>query len=177
MATLNFQVVLAQYLSGKRRFHNVMLDQIDGFECDLRQIELVNAVLSNVYLPYGNLSRADLRGLIIKGGNLGDVNLFSANLTGANLVGVNLSRADLRCTCLKGADLRKADLSSADLQEADLNGADLREANLTGANLSRAQLNDALLQGAKLFRSSGGELSVAVCDRTTILPDGHYYDV
>ncbi|MDB9527718.1 pentapeptide repeat-containing protein [Oscillatoria sp. CS-180] len=175
METVDFQVILEQYQSGERQFHSVVIDEADGFECDLQRIELIDAVISNAYLPYGNLSRANLRGLTIKRGNLGDVKLFSADLTKAILVEINLIRVDLRYACLEGANLQGSDLSNADLQEANLRGANLRGANLKGANLFQAQLEATCLQGAALFRAVNVDLSAAICDRSTIMPDGHYY--
>jgi uncharacterized protein YjbI with pentapeptide repeats len=72
-----------------------------------------------------------------------------------------------------------ADLSNADLSGANLSGANLRGANLRGSNLRGADLSGANLSGASLSRGEPGEpeefsnqLSQAILDRDTIMPDG-----
>jgi len=111
--------------------------------------------------------------------NLSHADLLGANLMGADLRRADLSGADLRAAFfsrakLSGADLSKADLSGADLEGADLRRADLRRtyllgADLEGANLRWADLSGANLQGAKI---TGKQISAAVTDSATILPDG-----
>ena len=175
MESLDFQKLLAQYQSGERCFHRIKVDLADGFECNLQGIELVEAIINTAYLPYSNLSRADLKNLVVKQGNLGDVKLAHSNLERAQLSGVNLFRANLRYAQLREATLRTCNLSGADLTGADLTGADLSGAELTGANLAEARLQGTNLMGATLFRAGGVDLTAAKCDRMTILPDGHYY--
>lgn len=175
MAILDFQSLLTQYQAGERRFHNIKVDAADGFECDLREIELVDAIITTAYLPYSNLSRANLQGLMVKQGNLGDAKFSNSNLERAQLSGLNLSRADFRYACLREANLRDCNLSGADLTGADLTRADLSGAELTGANLAETGLQETRLLGATLFRAVNVDVAQAQCDRTTILPDGHYY--
>ncbi len=175
MLTLDFPDLLDRYGLGERQFQQVFLKFADGFECDLREVDLTDAVIDKAYLPYSNLSQAKLCGIVIKAGNLGDAKLLSADLSQARLNTVNLSRADLRYACLAKADLRGCNLSRADLQGANLQGADLTGADLTGANLSQAKLKQACFNGATLFRAAAVNLTLAACDRTTILPNGHYY--
>ncbi|RZM78960.1 pentapeptide repeat-containing protein [Leptolyngbya iicbica] len=175
MTTLDFSELLARYRAGDRRFQGVNIEHADAFECDLRDIDLVAAIIDNAYLPYGNLSRANLQELVVKQGNLGDAKLPNSNLNRARLNGVNLSRADLRYCRLRETRLSGCNLSGADLTGADLTGADLTEADLTGADLTEADLSDACLIGATFFRAVNLDVSNAKCDRTTILPDGHYY--
>jgi len=175
MAILDFQSVLTRYQAGERRFCEIKVDHADGFECDLRDIELLETVITTAYLPYSNLSRSNLQGLVVKQGNLGDAKLANSNLAQAKLRGINLSRADLRYACLRQADLRGCNLAGADLTGAELTMADLSGADLTGANLTDTHLKDTLLRGATLFRATNAHLLEAACDRTTIMPDGHYY--
>lgn len=175
MIHLNFEIMLSRYESGERDFQNVVMDWADGFECNLRGIDLRGSTFIKAYMPYCNLSQANLQQVTLRDGNLGDAKLFSADLTKAVLAGTNLSRADLRYARLPGANLQNVDLTGADLTGADLTGADLTGAILSRANLTRTQLQQACLKGANLFRASGGSWKSAICDRTTILPDGHYY--
>jgi uncharacterized protein YjbI with pentapeptide repeats len=175
MVMLDFSELLARYRAGDRRFQGVKIEHADEFECDLREIDLVAATIDNVYLPYGNLSRANLQDLVVKQGNLGDAKFTNSNLNRAQLDGVNLSRADLRYARLREASFCRCNLSGADLTGADLTGADLTEADLTGATLNDADLSQACLIGANFFRAVNLDVANAKCDRTTILPDGHYY--
>lgn len=97
-------------------------------------------------------------------------NLAKVDLSGVNLTGVKLAKANLRGSILSRADLSKADLSAANLEgailrDADLSSADLREANLDGANLGGAYLVNA--KGL-----SGKQLSSAITDEETTMPDG-----
>ncbi|MEM9816912.1 MAG: pentapeptide repeat-containing protein [Cyanobacteria bacterium P01_D01_bin.6] len=175
MKSLNFKDLLARYQSGERQFQEVVITQADAFQCDLRDIKLSAAVIGNAYLPYSNLSRANLQDIVIKQGNLCDAKLSNSDLSRGQLSGVNLSRADLRYSCLRRANLINCNLTGADLTGADLTGADLTGTDLTGAELSNVQMHDTCLVGATLFRASNVNIAEARCDRTTIMPDGHYY--
>lgn len=174
MVELDFQTLLSRYQSGERTFRNVLVHDIDGFESDLRVIDLTGSILITPYLPYSNLSQSFLQRISVKGGNLGDANFQSANLMSACFTDVMLSRANFRFARLEGINLQGIDLSGADLQGADLTRANLTGANLTGANLEQAKLDQSILIGATLFRATKADLSVAICDRTTVMPDGHY---
>ena len=172
---LAFETLLSRYTLGERKFQKLTIHSVDGFECTLCGVDLSGSTVMKAYLPYCNLSQSKLQNLVLKDGNLGDAKLFSADLSHAVLVGTDLSRADLRYVCLKGANLKSTNLSGVDLQNADLTGADLTNAVLTRANLNQAKLDQVCLKGTNLFRASGVDLQLAICDRTTILPNGHYY--
>lgn len=175
MMELDFASLLSRYKMGEREFKDYVIHTVDGFECNLRDIDLSDSVLIKAYLPYGNLSQAELVSLTAQNATLGDIKLFSANLSDAMLAGSDLSRADLRYACLKGADLKSTNLTGADLQGADLTGADLTGALLNKVNLAQTILTQACLREATLFRATGADLRLAICDHTTILPDGHHY--
>ena len=176
MENLDFETLLVRYQSGELHFRNVIVDYADGFECNLRGCDLQHSVFTRAYLPYSNLSQAMLQGFVIREGNLCDIRLMSADLTDAILSGVKLARADLRYACLKRASLQSCNLAGADLRGADLSEADLSNATLTSANLSNICSQRLCLKGANLFRANGVDLEQAICDRATILPDGHYYE-
>lgn len=173
---LSFETLLDRYSAGERSFQGLVIQSADGFEANLRGIDLQGSVLIGAYLPYSNLSQSSLQKLTMEKGDFGDAKLFSSDFRDAALGGTNFSRADLRYACLIRVDLRSANLAGADLAGADLTGADLTGADLTRAKLAGAKLAQACLKGVTLFRASGADLSDALCDRTTVLPDGHYYE-
>jgi Pentapeptide repeats (8 copies) len=127
-----------------------------------------------IELRESNLRNADLGGIELWGANLWKANLrqaqmWQAKLAGASLGRANLSDASLWQADLEGAYLWKANLEGANLSEANLEGANLEGANLQGANLHQANLINAdLRQAVGLTRQ---QLSLAICDETTQLPD------
>ena len=78
----------------------------------------------------------DIKGLLLAGKPLKDIDLIAAIKMGAYLEGVNLEGVNL-----VGADLRGADLRGVNLVGADLVGANLRDANLSSADLGKATLS------------------------------------
>ena len=102
------------------------------------------------------MSKANLRGVNLRGFDLNGANLSQAYLRKVNLRGANLSKANLRGTNLNGANLRKVNLS-----QTDLNGANLNGVNLSGFDLSQTDLNGANLNGTNLSRTNlnGANLS------------------
>jgi hypothetical protein len=127
-----------------------------------------------VELRESNLRDADLNGIDLWGAdlwkaNLQEAQLWQAKLTGASLGRANLSEASLWQADLEGAYLWKANLEGANLTEANLEQANLEGANLKGANLQQTNLINAdLRQAVGLTRQ---QLSHAICDETTQLPD------
>ena len=97
-----------------------------------------------------DLSRADLKGMVLPGVNLAGVNLQGANLRETIFEDANFLGADLRGVNLQQAELRKADLSEANLNRANLRQADLRDANLVEASMAGVELGQAKLQGVML---------------------------
>jgi Pentapeptide repeats (8 copies) len=127
-----------------------------------------------IALRESNLRDADLNGIDLWGAdlwkaNLREAQLWQAKLTGASLGRANLSEASLWQADLEGAYLWKANLEGANLTEANLEQANLEGANLKGANLQQTNLINAdLRQAVGLTRQ---QLSTAICDETTQLPD------
>ena len=104
---------------------------------------------------YGDLQKAklsgvNLRGAKLRGTNLKEADLFEAYLSGADLEEANLERADLREARLRYTTLRNATLTNADLKGANLYHAVLKNANLSGAILIDADLSEADLSNANL---------------------------
>lgn len=173
MSPIEFEDVLARYRAGERAFIGLTLIHVDAFESDLRGVDFSDSCLDQAYLPYSNLSQAQLMRVSLAGAELGDTKLFGAVLTAANLAGANLSRSDLRHGQLQGANLQAADLSGADLRGANLSGANLQAAKLIKANLVQANLEGADLSGASLFRAEGNWVGQIQWNQATVFPDGH----
>jgi uncharacterized protein YjbI with pentapeptide repeats len=96
-------------------------------------------------------------------------------LSGRNLQFAVIAYSNLRGADLSGAQLEGASLTVTDLASADLRGADLRGASFFSARLENALLADADLRAANLRCASGlsdKQLSVALTDESTVLPDG-----
>ena len=123
--------LLARYKAGERNFAGVDLNP----RCDNEWI---------------GLSRADLRGINLRGANLYYVNFGKSDLSGADCFGAYLGHAGLGCANFQGANLRGAILKYSYWGNTNLSGADLTDANLTGAVLIEANLTGAILEGAYL---------------------------
>ncbi|MCP4338299.1 MAG: pentapeptide repeat-containing protein, partial [Desulfobulbaceae bacterium] len=114
--------------------------------------------LSGLYAP----------GLDISTAHAVDVDLSRSNLTGAHLAGGQYGGASFSHAALSGASFRGADVSGADFSGALLVNADLRVARADGADFSEATLFKADLRGVGLRGSAGrgevGHPSVAPVD-------------
>jgi hypothetical protein len=114
------QRALLPVLGGRKReaegWWRAAGSSLDMNEIQLPGAYLVNTDLSNVWMPY-------------------------ANLTGANFFGTTLTGACFRSADLTRVYFRSADLTQANLQSATLTGAKLIGATLTGADLTGADLS------------------------------------
>ena len=63
MERLTQDALLEAYQNGQREFSAVDLTNVQLFEVDLRQIDLQGSCLDGSYIPYGNLSLANLRAM------------------------------------------------------------------------------------------------------------------
>jgi uncharacterized protein YjbI with pentapeptide repeats len=127
-----------------------------------------------IELRESNLRDADLNGIELWGADLWKVNFREAQLWQAKLAGASLGRANLREASLWQADLEGAYLWKANLEGANLTEANLEQANLDGSNLKGANLQQTNLVNADLRNVVGltrQQLSHAICDETTQLPD------
>lgn len=127
-----------------------------------------------IELRESNLRDADLNGIELWGADLWKVNLREAQLWQAKLAGASLGRANLSEASLWKADLEGAYLWKANLEGANLTEANLEQANLEGSNLKGANLQQTNLINADLRKVVGltrQQLSKAICDDTTQLPD------
>jgi Pentapeptide repeats (8 copies) len=127
-----------------------------------------------IELRESNLRDADLNGIELWGADLWKVNLREAQLWQAKLAGASLGRANLSEASLWQADLEGAYLWKANLEGANLTEANLEQANLEGSNLKGANLHQTNLINADLRKVVGltrHQLSKAICDETTQLPD------
>jgi Pentapeptide repeats (8 copies) len=127
-----------------------------------------------IELRESNLRAADLNGIELWGADLWKVNLREAQLWQSKLAGASLGRANLSEASLWKADLEGAYLWKANLEGANLTEANLEQANLEGSNLKGANLQQTNLINADLRKVVGltqQQLSKAICDETTQLPD------
>jgi len=120
--------------------------QPDLSRADLRKILICKADLHRT-----NLSKADLRRTDLRYTNLTEANLTGAKLIGADLSGAYLSRADLTRANLTNADLSRAVVKRANLTEAKLIGTNLAETDLGRANLTGANLSEANMTGCFIY--------------------------
>ncbi|MEP0913053.1 pentapeptide repeat-containing protein [Leptolyngbya sp. GB1-A1] len=153
----------------------VPLDGLDGYQADLKRIQLREAVLVEADLREANLGGADLRKADLRLALLQGANLQSADLTEADLEGANLRGANLTRSVLTDVQLRRADLQVAVLQGASLSAANLDEVNLQGADLRGAYLVGTVLTYAQNLHNS--ILTDAIYDRKTRFPEGFNPDV
>ncbi len=132
-------------------------------------IDIQEAILQEIKIPFLDLSHADLTGIDLGGFDLRGANLEGSCLNFSTLVNADLKYANLNKSCLKGSNLTGVKLENANLensifQEADLrmsnlrcaylNGADLEEANLMRANLSISGLVKANLSKVSLIEAN-----------------------
>ncbi len=114
--------------------------------------------------PDQNLRCADLKGAVLAGLSLGQVDLTNAQLSGADLSGTDLTQATMDGAQFVDADLTKADLTQATIQGANFTGAHMAHAKLdqatadgavfSGADLAHVDFTQATLTGAKLDHAS-----------------------
>jgi uncharacterized protein YjbI with pentapeptide repeats len=84
------------------------------------------------------------------------------------------AKYDKHALDLSGAFIRRTNLDGANLTNADLSEADCTNASFRGVNFTGALLNRTVLKGADLTDAIGltrEQLSKAIVDKTTILPD------
>lgn len=129
-----------------------------GKGLDLQAADLRGVDLYDSFLPFSNLSGADLTA-----GGLANSVFFRSRLTRAKLDGVGASRILFRSTRLDQATLLSgvfvwASFSEANLSRARLNGADLRWAILRSTNIRGADFAGAVMGGTSL---ASLDLSVA----------------
>jgi hypothetical protein len=108
-----------------------------------------------------NLSKVDLRGVVLTGARLDGVDLSGsclvlANLDGASLRHANLAGVDARNASFGGADLRNAKLTKVNAVYAAFWNAQMQQADMTDANFVEAALGSARLQGARLWGAAFG---------------------
>lgn len=92
---------------------------------------------------------ANLRGAILKQGNLSAAKFDNADLSGADMSYASLTQASLRSANMEGAIMRAADLRGADMTGANLGTSDLSYADFTGAKIDGLRL-----EGAKLDKAT-----------------------
>lgn len=139
------------------------------------RVELPEANLAGQAIRNANLSRANLRGAVLSGAELTDVDFIRANLRnaslkntfvrGSNFSGADLTEADLAGITVIGPSSGperahvRSDFSDASLQGANVRAAVLPNSRFVKANLKNSELNQANLSGSDF---SGANLSGAI---------------
>jgi len=121
---------------------------------DMSRANLKGVLLEGINLDYTNLKWAGLEGAYLRSASLKRANMKWANMEEIDLEGANLEQANLEEANLWLANLRKANLGEARLKGANLDHASLNWANLEGANLEEANLEGAYFRGANLYRAN-----------------------
>jgi hypothetical protein len=171
----------AELIGNKNQPADISLDEADlsGALLDRAELDGVNfkgANLINASLVKASLQDAHLEGVNLGGANLRGAEMLNINLANARLEGANLTKGWLEKANLSTARMEGAILTDADLTAAQLSGANLRNANLQGANLRRADLDATDLRGANVLGAKNiSDISVAILDEHTIMPDGSRY--
>ncbi len=106
----------------------------------LKEADLTRANLKHVILFEANLAGADLRHAILTESNLERINLSKAQLSGANLERVNLGHARLIQTLWGSTNLERANLEHANLVQSTFIGSNLYQVNLEHSYLIKATL-------------------------------------
>jgi uncharacterized protein YjbI with pentapeptide repeats len=122
---------------------------------DLSGIQFAHADLSRFDLRGVVLQKAYLRGATLRGACLRESDLQSAYLIGADLEKAEFSRSRLVAVNLNGANLAECTFDGADMRDADCGGADLCGADFTDADLHGANLLGANIEGAIFARTRG----------------------
>ena len=124
--------------------------------CRFRRASLMLAEFHGCKMTGSVFESAELRPLVVDGGDWSYVRLRQADLRGVSFRGVRLAEADLTDADLTEADLREADLSYATLRGATLTGADLRGANVAGVDLAALRLSGVTLDVAQAVQVARG---------------------
>ena len=104
-------------------------------ECELSNVNLVEAKLNGANLSLAKMRAADLR----------KANLIGANLIGAYLKDANFQDANLRWANFTNADLENVDFRGADLRGAKFNAALLKDVNSQKSIFCRTIMSDGKL--------------------------------
>jgi len=102
-----------------------------------------------------NEDKVSLTGLDVQNAYLASINLPFADLRGSNLRGANLERANLEGANLAESDLREANLKGVDLKEANLKGTDLQDiASWESALLSNTNFSESIISLKELYKAN-----------------------
>ncbi len=149
-------------------------------KANLRGVNLREADLDNAQMRGADLTDADLSLAFARNAKLNRQVLRRTNLQGANFLWADFEVATFASTILDNAVLISSNLwgsgfFEASLVNADLSHADLRDAVFWHSILFGAKLEGADLRGADLtfnFGLTQGQLSSAIGDATTVIPEG-----
>jgi hypothetical protein len=121
--------------------------------------------------PLGSASSIKLSADELRG-KLAGTSFKPVLLRRGNLREVNLSEAELRGADLREIDLRGANLLRANLSAADLSGADLRGTNLMGTILVNAKVDKARLSGSSVYAVNVWDLQGEFAEQDDLIITG-----
>ena len=174
MRKMTIDRLLERYAAGERDFRGIKFST----RGKIRNLENVNlsgtdfrysSLESITFFTRINLSKSDLRGLVLEQSNFEEANFSGADLSYTDLWRSDFSHANFSEANLSGAKLYEAIISFIDFSGANLSGADLDctrfwDCNLTRCNFTYAKGIDRDVDMVKTFKSCSFQ--------NTIMPDG-----
>ena len=111
---------------------------------DMKGKLLIGKDLNNV-----DFEDKDLKGALLIGANMNDANLINADLRYAFLIGANMNEANFHDANLEGAIMIGANLNGANFTDANLKYSILTGSNMDGVNLCGADMRGAIKFGVE----------------------------
>lgn len=162
----------------KVRFHHLAVEQgyikqktVDFFLADLFKIHDPKSIsiakpyevlkdysrgvkeFAGIDLQKAPMMSVSLRGVVLDGSNLSNIDLSKANLSHSSMIRVNLTQANLTQAILSEANLTNSFMSKSNLQEAHLEKTNFTGANLQGVDFQSSNLSQANFSGADLTKA------------------------
>jgi hypothetical protein len=135
-------------------------DQLDTRH--LKCADLRGAVLDGLDLSQVDFQHVDAEGASFRHADLSQSDFDFADLKGAHFDHATLDQADLQQVHAHGAFFPYASLAQTDLTDSDLSAADLNLAGLDQADLTRTDLRGASLWGTHSIEAHGGNTKVSL---------------
>jgi uncharacterized protein YjbI with pentapeptide repeats len=151
-----------EWVLAQRKWTGTYIGYFEAFEYFSQHGALDEASVRTLPAGYAGYQRPDLRGVNLREGNFGDVELVGADMRGAKLDFATMHNMSLHGVDLRGASLHGVGMSQDSykpgLAGANLSGTYLEDANLTGAKLVLADLSEARVGGTN-FRGASFTLA------------------
>ena len=153
-------------------FENINLEQADLRDANFQNAQFINVKLKGANLTNATLKQAILIGIDFRGvKSLKNTNFQGAHLQNANFIDVDLENTDFQGAHLQGADFRDADFESTKLQGAHLQGADFRDADFESTKLQGAHLQGADFRDVDVEDLEDANFLLAEYNNSTHFPE------